>query len=72
MILVVLTRAALAKIGRFRTTGTALGGAAGKKLSRCFPSVEWLENRLNGKHLDPTVHFHGNGSGVYWRLAAGR
>jgi hypothetical protein len=72
MILVVPTRTALAKIGRFRTTATALGSAPGRNLYRCSPSAEWLEDRLNGNHLGPTVHFHGNGCGVYWRLAAGR
>jgi len=31
-------------------------------------------NRLNGKQLNPILRFHGNGngSGVYWRLVAGR
>ncbi len=29
-----------------RTTGTALESRPGKKVSRWFPSVEWLEDRL--------------------------
>ena len=70
MILVVRTRAALSTIGRFRSTGTALGRRPGKKLCRCFPLVEWPENRRSGEQLGAALH--GKGSGVDARLAAGR
>jgi hypothetical protein len=70
MILVVRRRAALSTIGHFRSTRTAVGRRPGKKLCRCFPSVEWLENRRSGKQLDAALH--GKGSSVYAWMAAGR
>ena len=70
MILVVRRRAALSTIGRFRSTGTAVGRRPGKKLCRCFPLVEWPENRRSGEQLGAALH--SKGSGVDARLAAGR